>query len=244
MNLSLRDNLVSKTIRKHRIRIFRGYVGISLVIFLILALTARHVPYFKLDLNITTAIQKFNFPLFDTLMEIISAPGNAPWMSVFVILAIFFFLANKLRWEAICVFLNAIGFFALEKIIKASVDRLRPAEDLVRVLIHVHDPSFPSGHVLSYVSFFGFLAFLTYILMPKNHIRTFLLILFIGLIALIGLSRISLGAHWFSDTIGAYLLGSAWLLLTIELYFWGRSRFLKKDPTVISKEVSHTTSAS
>lgn len=233
MAFNLQGNLVSKVIRQHRIRLFRGYVAISLLIFLALAITARHVPYFKLDLAITTRVQSINAPWFDFLMQLISLPGNSPIMVILVIIAICFLLANKLRWEAICVLINALGFLVLEKIVKLAVIRLRPAEDLVRVFVHLKDPSFPSGHVLSYVAFFGFLAFLTYILIPMSRIRTIIISIFISLICLIGLSRIYLGAHWPSDTIGAYLLGSTWLLITIEIYFWGRSRFLKKDPTVI-----------
>lgn len=236
MAFNLRDNLVSKTIRKHRIRIFRGYVALALFVFLVLAILARHFPYFKFDLKITTAVQKFDPAWMDFLMTAISAPGNAPWMSVWVILIICLLLGSKLRWEAICLGINASGFYILEKSLKLAVQRLRPAEDLVRVFIHLRDPSFPSGHVLSYTAFFGFTAFLVYILLPKSHRRTFLLICLTSLTCLIGLSRIYLGAHWFSDTLGAYLLGSVWLFITVELYFWGRSRFFKKDPTVIPVE--------
>ena len=38
------------------------------------------------------------------------------------------------------------------------------------------------------------------------------------LIALIGVSRVYMGAHWPSDAVGAYLAGGLWLMLMIEVY--------------------------
>jgi undecaprenyl-diphosphatase len=56
------------------------------------------------------------------------------------------------------------------------------------------------------------------------------LVPFAVLISLMGLSRIYQGEHWFSDVMGAYLLGSLWLALTIKLYRWGKPRFFVDQP--------------
>jgi undecaprenyl-diphosphatase len=45
-----------------------------------------------------------------------------------------------------------------------------------------------------------------------------------------GMSRIYLGHHWFSDVMGAYLLGSLWLALTIRFYRWGKTRYFIRQP--------------
>jgi membrane-associated phospholipid phosphatase len=47
---------------------------------------------------------------------------------------------------------------------------------------------------------------------------------------MMGLSRIYQGQHWFSDVMGAYLLGSLWLALTIRLYRWGKPRYFVDQP--------------
>jgi undecaprenyl-diphosphatase len=47
---------------------------------------------------------------------------------------------------------------------------------------------------------------------------------------MMGLSRIYQGQHWFSDVMGAYLLGSLWLALTIWIYRWGKPRFFVHQP--------------
>ena len=65
---------------------------------------------------------------------------------------------------------------------------------------------------------FGFLFFLSYVLLKRSRLRVAALVVFGWLIALIGVSRVYLGAHWPSDTLGAYLAGGIWLVLMITVY--------------------------
>jgi membrane-associated phospholipid phosphatase len=46
-----------------------------------------------------------------------------------------------------------------------------------------------------------------------------------SLVSLIGISRIYVGDHWVSDVIGAYLLGSLWLVFSVYIYRFGKTRF-------------------
>jgi undecaprenyl-diphosphatase len=95
----------------------------------------------------------------------------------------------------------------------------------VEVLRELAGFGFPSGHVVFYTGFFGFLWFLSYTLLKRSRRRTVLLWSLAALVALVGPSRIYLGAHWASDVIGGYLLGSLALLGEIWLYEWGKGRF-------------------
>jgi len=78
--------------------------------------------------------------------------------------------------------------------------------------------------------FIGFLAFLAYTILKSSWARGLLVTAFGTLILLMGMSRIYLGQHWFSDVVGAYLLGGLWLALTIRFYRWGKPRFFVRQP--------------
>ncbi len=77
-----------------------------------------------------------------------------------------------------------------------------------------------------YVTFFGFIWFLIYTLLKRSWYRTILLSILGFLILLVGLSRIYLGAHWASDVLGAYLLGTLILIVGIQIYKWGKKRLM------------------
>ncbi|MGI5828494.1 MAG: phosphatase PAP2 family protein [Patescibacteria group bacterium] len=83
--------------------------------------------------------------------------------------------------------------------------------------------SYPSGHVFNYVSFWGVVYYLTPIITSSYFLQKVIKINCVLLILLVGVARISLGAHWFIDVIGGYLLGFAWLILAIYSTFQDKS---------------------
>ena len=113
---------------------------------------------------------------------------------------------------------------------KELIRRPRPAIDLVNVFRILDSYSFPSGHVMFYVGFFGFLWFLIFTLLRHSLPRMLLLGLLGSLILLVGLSRIYLGQHWASDVLGAYLLGGLTLAAILQFYRWGKKRFFIGQP--------------
>jgi len=140
---------------------------------------------------------------------------------VLVGLAIVLLFAIGLRWEAVCTFLAGAGGPALDTVAKAVVHRARPTADIVHVVQQVSGYSFPSGHVVFFSTFLGFLMFLGYTLLKERVVwRSALLIVLAFFVATVGISRIYLGAHWFSDVLGAYLLGSLWLGVCVTIYRW------------------------
>jgi len=140
-----------------------------------------------------------------------------------------------LRWEAVTALFAALGATGLGSLIKLVVHRPRPGTDLVHVVQQLNDSSFPSGHVLLYAAFFGFLIFLAYTLLKHSVARLDTLLILVSLVGLIGLSRVYLGDHWASDVTGAYLLGSLWLSLSIIVYRWGKTRFFVRQPLAPEK---------
>jgi membrane-associated phospholipid phosphatase len=228
----LPEAIAPKPTRHWRARVFQVYVASATLAFLALVILARGINYFPLDLSITRAIQSFNnTPSFFAVMWAVSFAGFAPQTIVITAAIILLIFASGLRWEAIVATLAALGSTGLGTLVKFIVHRPRPTADLVLVFRTLDSYSFPSGHVLFYTAFFGFLLFLTYSLLKPSFTRGLALVILAGFIVLVGPSRIYLGGHWASDVIGGYLFGSLWLTLSIIVYRWGKGRFFVHQPT-------------
>ncbi len=98
-------------------------------------------------------------------------------------------------------------------------DRPRPT---IQMNIALTDPSFPSGHALSAVVFYGLLAYLLVPRMPSRFWKWFVSILCAFVAIFIGVSRVMLGGHYVTDVVAGYALGIAWagLVYTLmEIFF-------------------------
>jgi membrane-associated phospholipid phosphatase len=220
-----RAEVTSRPTRRYRSYLFQ--IGLIAVIgaFTTLTILVKITPSFPIDLAITHALQSIDAPIFAAFMSAISWPGFSPQSLIIPILIVGILYAFGFHWEAVAALFAAFFSALVNVIVKDYIRRPRPGIDLVHVFQVLNSYSFPSGHVMFYVGFFGFLWFLTYTLLKHSWIRTLLLILLGGPIALVGVSRVYLGQHWPSDVMGAYLLGSLCLVITIELYRWGKTRF-------------------
>jgi len=99
------------------------------------------------------------------------------------------------------------------------VERPRPTAKLVDILYAVNGQSFPSGHVMSYLAYFGLLFSLGIILLKRDRWWHYAILIIPALfVVLVGPSRIYLGDHWASDVLGAYLIGGVLLGITLWIY--------------------------
>jgi undecaprenyl-diphosphatase len=223
-------HIAARPARRHRAATFQYYVLGASAVFIALAVLARLFPYFAIDLTITRAVQAYHGDLFARVMYGVSWIGFPPQVDIIAGTAIAALFVSGLRWEAVA------GLFAAANVIvgwlvKLVVARPRPGADMVHVINQLTSYGFPSGHVLAYTSFCGYLIFLAYTLLKPSLARTLILVFLAVPVSLVGLSRIYQGAHWFSDVMGAYLLGGLWLALTIKLYRWGKPRYFRTQPT-------------
>ena len=222
--------IAPKPTRRWRARVFQVYLVAATAAFGVLVVSASLFNYFPIDLSITRGVQAINAAWFYSVMWVVSFPGYTPqaWLMVGATVLALFLIG--LRWEAVPALIAAVGATGLGSVIKLWVHRPRPGANLVHVYQQLTDSSFPSGHVLLYTAFFGFLMFLAYTLLKPSLARTVMLVILGGLVGLVGLSRIYLGDHWASDVAGAYLLGSLWLALSVAIYRWGKTRFFVRQP--------------
>lgn len=184
-----------------------------------LSIAAHLFAVFPFDLSVTHELQEVNNPAFSSVMRGVTFFGD-PWSEVALILAVTLFLLHRnMRTEAIFV-MATLSSVILTAILKVLVGRPRPPlylSNLADLFLAIDRYSFPSGHVLFFVVFFGFVGYLGWVHL-SGWLRTFLVSLCGFLIVLIAPSRIFLGAHWASDVIGSYVIGTLLLIILILLY--------------------------
>ncbi|MCA6078440.1 phosphatase PAP2 family protein [Fulvivirga sedimenti] len=151
------------------------------------------------------------------LVTIITHLGSAP--AYFILIpfsALILFLRGK-RWMiAIDASLILISSSLLNTGLKNWIGRPRPLNELH--LVEVNSLSFPSGHAMSAMAFYGFLIYLTYKYVENPVIRFLLIPLTALLILAIGASRIYLGVHYPSDVAAGLVAGLIWLIVCILIF--------------------------
>lgn len=189
----------------------------ALAAFVALGLAAHACRYFAWDLSVASSLQKA--PGLWLAMRAVSAPGYGRRAVALVLLTVL-----ALRWAgdgraALLLPLSAGIGELVDQLAKRLVARPRPGASLITVTRHLGDPSFPSGHVVFYCSYFGFLFALAYLHRTRAPRLAALAMLATAIpVVLVGVSRVYLGAHWPSDVLGGYLLGAANLSLTVLVY--------------------------
>ena len=131
-----------------------------------------------------------------------------------VISMIWLFVKRKNLWGMRFYFITVAGGGLLNLWLKSFFERERPN---VNRIIEAEGFSFPSGHSMGSMTYYGFLIYLVLRSKRKPYSKFGLGILLCLVILLIGISRIYLGVHYPSDVMAGYMAGSVWLVLCISL---------------------------
>jgi len=142
---------------------------------------------------------------------------GSEWFITFLavtIPALIFILKKKKYYRHGLLILANIALGALFNQVLKLVFR-RPRPDVLK-LVEQSGYSFPSGHAMNSVIFYGLAAYLL-----VRHGRHPARYLFAGIIAvmvlLIGLSRIYLGVHYASDVLAGFIIGAGWLIIAARI---------------------------
>ena len=177
----------------------------------------KYIASFLSDHRSVYLIQCF---LFVTLL------GKGIVVTVFGVLFSLYLLLRKRPLYIAPLFVTLLGAGLTVTITKLLIHRDRPGVDIAYYF--EKSLSFPSGHAAISVTFYGFLG---YYFMRKAltwKTRTNILFTTLFIVFLIGLSRLYLGVHYFSDVLGGYVVGMLWLLIGITITETLRFR-LKRD---------------
>jgi undecaprenyl-diphosphatase len=104
------------------------------------------------------------------------------------------------------------GCMVLYRVFKSVIGRARPP--VAEMLTHAGGYAYPSGHATQAITTWGILTALA-VAGRSGRTRALLLGAAGLVIVLVGVSRIYLGVHWFTDVIGGFTLGATWLTVLL-----------------------------
>ena len=204
-------------------------IALAFVLMLSSAITlsylASEFAVLPIDLKSYHELQEETNPLFNILMQGVSDLGETSIATLMIVITVAIFALRRQWLEAIFM-LATTSNVLLAFILKDIIHRARPfpiAENATGLIQKIDQYSYPSGHVLFFVVFFGFFAYLAWIHFA-GRARVIVIAICGVLIILIGPSRVFLGVHWASDVLGSYIIGTIWLMILILAYQWAIGR--------------------
>lgn len=144
------------------------------------------------------------------IAKVVTNFGGAMFL---VIATITLFIVIKNKKIGISILSNVAIITVLNQLIKRILQRPRPTEYRI---IEETGYSFPSGHSMVSMAFYGYLIYLIYRYVKNKYIKWISIILLSLLICLIGISRIYLGVHYTSDVLGGFLISISYLIIYIS----------------------------
>lgn len=170
-------------------------------------------PLVHFDAALFAALQQLRTAWVDQLMVSITVIGS--WSVALPVSAVVaLVLACWRRWRSLAYWLTAQGMgLLLVALLKLGVGRTRPSP----IYAGIEQYSFPSAHVTSAIVLYGFLGYLV-ARGQSLKVQVGMSVAVASLVLLVGLSRLYLGAQWFSDVLGGLGLGLTWLVLLCITY--------------------------
>lgn len=182
-----------------------------MLLFVFLIIMVKKYDYLTIDLNVYNFLNRVIDLSYLFYIKVITNFGG-PYVLIFLAISLFLVLKNKK--VGLFIILNLIMVTILNIILKNLICRPRPS---VRHLVEEDGYSCPSGHAMASFAFYGFLIYLIYRYVENKKLKVTLISILSLLICLIGLSRVYLGVHYFSDIIAGFIITFCYLIVFIKI---------------------------
>lgn len=185
---------------------------ICLILFLALAEDVFNKDIMKGDIIGYNIIKSFINSSNTQVMKVITWFGSATCL---ITLTILLFIILKNKRTGFLIGINLVIATILNQLLKFVLQRPRPVDYR---LIDETGYSFPSGHSMVSMAFYGYLIYLIYKSNFNKYVKITLMTILALLILFIGISRIYLGVHYTSDVVAGFLLSISYLIVFIKLF--------------------------
>jgi len=188
--------------------------GINLFIELTDELTTDSLTVF--DQNITDYVISYRSSALTNYFIFATHVGDIYGYLVVLVSSVLLSLLVFKRWKYVAQITIVLALSAVSNmILKRFIDRARPG---IEHLVSVETLSYPSGHAMSAMAFYGFIIYLFYRFKMNLFLKATIMLLLFLLILSIGISRIYLGVHYPSDIAGGFIAGFIWVVFCVILF--------------------------
>jgi undecaprenyl-diphosphatase len=147
-------------------------------------------------------------------MIVVTAIGSPEALAGLTVLVALALMMRRRRLLTIVWLFAMVATAVLNFGLKSAFSRDRP--DFRDAFIEEQSHSFPSGHSMGSVIAFGLLAYFLLLALSDRREKVAVVLVAGTLALLIGFSRLYLGAHYFSDVVGGFAVGGAWLSVCVS----------------------------
>ena len=167
----------------------------------------------SIDENITQEIISYRSPgltkFFIFMTEVGDIYGYLVVVTIYLLISRLIFKRWRYVLQTTLVLILAV---TSNMMLKRFIDRARPG---IEHMVSVETLSYPSGHAMSAMAFYGFLIYLCTKFRISKVWKTCLIVLLSFIILSIGISRIYLGVHFPTDIAGGFIAGLIWVVFCI-----------------------------
>jgi undecaprenyl-diphosphatase len=212
-------------------RLTKGILLIS-AILIILFMTWLGIIYTKssADSRVFYAIKPIITPGLTRFMRLITFMGNPQFLVPANLLVVTYLLIMKRGWLAFRLAVISIGGLLIKLGLKQLFHRLRPLDPVIEGGVSGY--SFPSGHALMGVAFYGFLIWWAAITIRNKLTQGIVIGLLLAVIITVAFSRIYLRVHYMTDVLAGLSLGFVWLIFALLQVDRLEIRWLEKQNTI------------
>jgi len=166
-------------------------------------------PLVGTDHELATWFHERLTPAFVSVLRAFTDFGSAEWVGI-ILFALVLFFAWKRWWPSLVTLIVAVpGGMLLNECVKVLVHRQRPFVD--GPFVDWSGYSFASGHTIGATLLYGQLLLFILPALKARHWRLLSIVSAVSLVAVVGFSRIALGAHFLTDVLAAIVFGVLWL---------------------------------
>ncbi|EGK11920.1 hypothetical protein HMPREF9374_1783 [Desmospora sp. 8437] len=177
------------------------------------------------DREILLQVAALRSPGVTLWMKGVTELGAKEWLIIGTVVGTLLLIRRKQMGDGILFALGMLGASGMNTVLKNAYERIRPEEN---PLLHAAGYSFPSGHAMGSIVFYGFLLYFSVKSRFSPWVKASCCLVWSALILLIGFSRIYLGVHYPTDVLAGWIAGMAILIQCIAvregILYWRRKQ--------------------